>query len=72
MVYCEIRAARDCRKETTMSIVMFYVTDLNNGRDYNVTDLNNGRDYNVCENKAQGLFLYHSYEMAPRELMGVE
>lgn len=44
-----------------MSIVMFYVTDLNNGR-----------DYNVCENKAQGLFLYHSYEMAPRELMGVE
>ena len=44
-----------------MTIVMFHVTDLNNGR-----------DNNVCENKAQGLFLYHSYEMAPRELMGVE
>jgi len=48
-----------CRKETTMTIVMFPVTNLNNGR-----------DYNVCESNAQGLFLYHSYEMAPRELMG--
>lgn len=48
-----------CRKETTMTIVMFHVTDLNNGR-----------DNNVCESNAQGLFLYHSYEMAPRELMG--
>ncbi len=42
-----------------MTIVMFPVTDLNNGR-----------DNQLCETKAQGLFLYHSYEMAPRELMG--
>ena len=61
MVYWEIEAEKICQKETTMTIKMFPVTDLNNGR-----------DYNVCENKAQGLFLYHSYEMAPRELMGVE
>ena len=44
-----------------MTIVMFPVTDLNSGR-----------DNNVCESKAQGLFLYHSYEMALRELMRVE
>lgn len=61
MVYWEIEAEKICQKETTMTIVMFYVTDLNNGR-----------DNNVCERNAQGLFLYHSYEMAPRELMGVE
>ena len=61
MVYLEIRAEKICKKETTMTIVMFHVTDLNNGR-----------DNNVCERNAQGLFLYHSYEMTPRELMGVE
>lgn len=37
---------------------------------YNGSHLNNERNFQLCDDSAQGLFLLHSYEMEPVELIG--